>query len=95
MPSSTWDDICTTVDSFAKKINREAERLTDAAALKLKLSAKRAELEDEYGKLGKLVYEAQCPTSDEQDESKNAQTVADVTARITALREEIAALETK
>lgn len=85
---TTWDDICKSVDGWTKKANRKMEQMTEAAAIRIKISAKKAEMEDAYLALGKLTYE-------------NAQG-ADVTdamakkmTEITALQTEIDALENK
>ena len=39
--ASTWDDICKSVDGFAKKASRKVEQLTEEAAIRLKVSAKK------------------------------------------------------
>lgn len=106
MASSTWDDIRTTVDSFAKKVNRKAEQLTESAAIHLKTSAKKAELDEEYGKLGKLTFarmydmtaESATPIVMSDEDSDTAtldQKIAASVARITELREEIQTFEKK
>lgn len=93
MASSAWDDICTTVDNWAKKVSRKAEQLTDTAAIRLRLSAKKADLEEQYTLLGRLTFEheytvAQSAES-EQDERATSDKIAECVATIHALREEI------
>jgi hypothetical protein len=90
--SSTWDDICKSVDSFTKKANRKVEQLTETAAIRIKISAKKAEMEDAYLALGKLTYESM--TSEEQSETSDGAVAAKI-AEITALKEEIVTLEQK
>ncbi len=89
--ASTWNDIRKTVDGWAKKVNRKAEQLTDLAALKLKLSAKRSELEEQYLKLGQLSYDALYAAEPVTD----ADALNAAVAAVTVLREEIATLEAK
>lgn len=98
MTSSAWDDICTTVDAFAKKVNGKVEQLTESAAVRLKISAKRAELEEEYGRLGRYVHEQTCLcVTEDAAEQRLAleQKIAESLETITALCEEIEALEAK
>ena len=46
--ANTWDDICKSISGFAKQAGRKLERLSDTAAIRLKISAKKAELEEAY-----------------------------------------------
>lgn len=91
--ASTWDDICTTVDSWAQKASRKVEQLADSAALELRLSAKKAELEEQYTLLGKLTFEHEYTVAQsidgEQDERTTSDKIAECVATIHALREEI------
>lgn len=93
MASSTWDDICTSVDNWAKKIGRKAEQLTDTAAIRLRLSAKKADLEEQYTLLGRLTFEHEyTPEQAEQseaDERTTSDKIAQCVAAIHTLREEI------
>jgi len=89
---TTWDDICKSVDSWTKKTNRKMEKATENAAVRIKISAKKAEMEDAYLELGKLAY--QSLTSAEEAETKT-EAIQAKAAEITALAEEIAALEDK
>ena len=97
MAVSTWDDICKSVDDLTKKINQKAEQLSARAALQLKLSAKRAELEEQYTALGRLTFERMAGVTVSTDPCTPCidQSIADATARIAALLEEIEALEQK
>ncbi len=88
MATSTWNDLCTTVNGWGKTINRKAEQLSEATALHLKLSAKRADLEDAYLKLGRLTYENLQSDSTVEDGA-----IADALLTVATLREEIANLE--
>ena len=54
--SNTWDDICKSVSGFAKKTGRKIEYLSDTAAIRLKISARKADLEEAYIALGQTVY---------------------------------------
>ena len=45
---SRWDEICAGVDRLAKKINESVEGAADQAALQLKLSTCRGNLDQEY-----------------------------------------------
>ena len=98
MPTPTWDDICKTVDSYAKKAGRKVEEFSESAAIRLKISATKAELEEEYTKLGELTYdrmynatESSTPQTDADIDVK----IADCVAQITALRREISSLQAK
>ena len=92
--ASTWDDICKSVDGFAKKASRKVEQLTEEAAIRLKISAKKAEMEDAYLELGKLAFE-KMNQSDAVSEATEGDPVADKVAQIATLQEEIACLEKK
>ena len=94
MASITWDDICATVDSWAKKASRKVEQMTDTAAIRLRLSAKRAELEEQYTLLGQLTYEQEyiaAPAA--EDDQPISGKIAACVEKIHALRAEIEALE--
>ena len=94
MASSAWDDICTTVDGWAKKASRKVEQLTDSAALHLRLSAKKAELEEKYTLLGQLTYEHEhVATPIEEGEQPISDRIAACVEGIHALRAEIDKLE--
>ncbi len=97
MATSTWDDICNSVDHLTKQLNQKAEKLSARAALGLKLSAKRAELEEQYTALGKLTFERMIgvTTATEQDTPCADKSIADSIARISELRREIDALQQK
>ena len=93
----TWDDICKSVDGWTKKANRKVEQLTETAAIRIKISAKKAEMEDAYLELGQLAYESMnsvLTINEQEAEPLDARMAAKV-AEITALQEEIAALEQK
>ena len=95
--ATTWDDICKSVDGWTKKANRKVEQLTETAAIRIKISAKKAEMEDAYLALGKLAYESMngvLTVCDEESEPLDARMAAKV-AEIAALQEEIATLEQK
>ena len=95
--ATTWDDICKSVDGWTKKANRKVEQLTETAAIRIKISAKKAEMEDAYLALGKLAYESMngvLTVCDEKSEPLDARMAAKV-AEIATLREEIATLEQK
>ena len=89
--ASTWDDICKSVDGFAKKAGRKVEQLTEEAAIRLKISAKKAEMEDAYLELGKLTFSQMTQGADDGE----GDPVAAKVAEITALQEDIASLEKK
>jgi hypothetical protein len=91
--ASTWDDICKSVDSFAKKAGRKVEQLTEEAAIRLKISAKKAEMEDAYLELGKLTFEQ--INSESADDATDCDPIADKVAEIKALQEEIEKLQQK
>ena len=94
MTSSTWDDFCTTVDNWAKKASRKVEQLTDTAAVRLRLSAKRAELEEQYTLLGRLTFEHEHVAAPiEESEQPISDKIAACVATIHALRDEIGKLE--
>lgn len=94
MASTTWDDICTTVDSWAKKASRKVEQLTDTAAIRLRLSAKKAELEEQYTLLGRLTYEREyVDVPAKEDVQPISDKIDACVAKIHALRAEIEALE--
>ena len=89
---TTWDDICKSVDGWTKKANRKMEKATENAAVRIKISAKKAEMEDAYLALGKLAYESLTNAEEAEDQTEAIHAKA---AEITALKEEIAALEEK
>jgi ubiquinone biosynthesis protein UbiJ len=89
---TTWDDICKSVDGWTKKANRKVEQLTETAAIRIKSSARKSEMEDAYLELGKLTYESM--TCTEENETPDEAVAAKV-AEITALKDEIATLEQK
>ena len=91
MANANWDDFCKGVGQFAKKAGQKIEELTDTAAIKLKITAKRADLDEEYGKLGKLTFEN--TYADVAAVSDNDREIAACVKRITALHKEIAVLE--
>jgi hypothetical protein len=84
MAESTWNNICKSVSGFAKRAGRKAEELTETAAIRLKISAKRAELEDAYLALGKLTFEQNYTSPEEQTD--------DIAARVTAKTSDIQTL---
>ena len=92
--ASTWDDICTTVDSWAKKASHKVEQLADSAALELRLSAKKAELEEQYTLLGRLTFEHEYIANEGTDsEQPISDKIAACVATIHALRDEIEKLK--
>lgn len=94
---TTWDDICKSVDGWTKKANRKVEQLTETAAVRIKISAKKAEMEDAYLELGKLAYESMngvLTIVEDETEPLDVRMAAKV-AEIAALQEEIVALEQK
>lgn len=93
MANATWDDFCKSVGQFARKTGQKIEELTDTAAIKLKISAKKADLDEQYGKLGKLTFDRTYADACVQTDSD--QEITACVKRITALREEIATLEAK
>ena len=94
MAGTTWNDFCKSVDRFAKKANRKIGELTDTAAIKLKISAKKGELDEEYGKLGRLTYDHTYAGANTAEDGLDVdRAIAACVDRIGALREEIAALE--
>ena len=94
MAESTWNDICKSVGGFAKKAGRKAEELTEAAAIRLKISAKKADLEDAYLALGKLAYE-QANAEPDSDTSEVDVRFAAKLSDISALLDDIVQLEKK
>jgi hypothetical protein len=91
--ASTWDDICTTVDSWAQKASRKVEQLADSAALELRLSAKKAELEEQYTLLGRLTFEREYVVDEGTvDGQPVSDKIAECVATIHALRKEIETL---
>ena len=91
--ASTWDDICKSVDGFAKKAGRKVEQLTEEAAIRLKISAKKAEMEDAYLALGKLTFER--VNQESACDATDCDPIADKVAQISALQEEIEKLQQK
>lgn len=87
--STTWEDICSTVKGFTKTVNQKAEELTEQAAVRLKCSAKKAELEEQYTALGKLTYEQTNAVSP----SEKSEEIAQCIVRITELLDEIETLQ--
>ncbi|MBQ7318679.1 MAG: hypothetical protein IJW97_00665 [Clostridia bacterium] len=100
----TWNEICAGVDRLAKKINQSVEGVADQAALQLKLSTCRGNLEEEYKTLGKLAYQrlyvaaapaevAESEREEEQAESTAEQTSTDdLTAQINSALARITSL---
>jgi hypothetical protein len=86
--STTWDDICATVKGWSRTVTQKAEQLTDEAATRLKISAKRAELEEQFTKLGKLTYEH----TNAANESDAGEEIEQCMALITELNEELKTL---
>lgn len=89
--STTWEELCNNAKSLSRTITKKAEQLTDEAATRLKLSAKRAELEELFAQLGRLTYEhtnAAC-------ECERGEEIEQCMARITQMREEIDTLAAK
>ena len=95
MAVSTWDDICKGVEDLTQKINQKAEQISARAALQLKLSAKRAELEEQYTVLGKLTFERMTGATESAAAPCTDQDMAEAMARIASLLEEIEALKQK
>lgn len=96
MASTTWDDICKSVGQLAKKAGQKIEELSDVAAIRLKISAHQADLEEAYAKLGKLTYEhSYADKRIEVDSLEISREIASCVETITQLREEIAALKAK
>ena len=100
--ASTWNDIRSGLNGLAKKVDRRAERLTTCAAIRLKLSAARADLEEEYANLGKLTYQQTYSTIEtivldgqEENELSLDEQIATCVSHIAALNEQIVALEAK
>ena len=92
MAESTWSDICKSVSGFAKRAGRKAEELTETAAIRLKISAKRVELEDAYLALGKLTFAQNCTSTEEQSDDIAACVTAKI-ADIQTLLDDISLLE--
>lgn len=96
MANTTWDDICKSVGQLAKKAGQKIEELSDAAAIRLKLSAQQAELEEAYTKLGRLTYELSYAAKEvEVDDLELSREIASCVESIGQLHEEIAALKAK
>ncbi len=91
--ASTWDDICKSISGFAKQTGRKIEDLSDTAAIRLKISAKKADLEEAYITLGKAVYEQSLSTDDDAPLSieSHLSDIAALQADIDALEQKIAA----
>lgn len=87
---NTWDDICKSISDFAEQTGRKIEHLSNVAAIRLKISAKKAELEEAYLTLGKAVYEQ----SLEQDTDAPLSVETHLSA-IAILQQDIASLEQK
>lgn len=84
----TWEEICDSVKELTGKINRKAEELTDIAALKMKVSSIKADLEDEYQLLGQLAYESLTSRQIGQEETDGNES-ASLTEQIRAVTEKI------
>jgi septal ring factor EnvC (AmiA/AmiB activator) len=96
MASTRWDDICKSVGQLAKKAGQKFEELSDVAALRLRISAQQAEIEEAYAKLGKLTYEHSYAEKElEVDSLEINREIASCIEAIARLREEIAALKAK
>lgn len=94
---TTWDDICKSVDGWTKKANRKVEQMTETAAVRIKISAKKAEMDDAYLALGKLTYENTNAASELTEEGRESADlrIADKIAEIATLQADIEALEQK
>lgn len=94
---STWDDICKSIDGWTKKANRKVEQMTEATAVRIKISAKKAEMDDAYLALGKLTYENANVASEHTEEEQESVDlrIADKIAEIATLQADIEALEQK
>jgi BMFP domain-containing protein YqiC len=68
------------------------EKMTETAAIRIKISAKKAEMEDDYLELGKLAFTS--VTSGEEVDAQ-ADAITAKVAKIDTLQKEIAALEAK
>jgi chromosome segregation ATPase len=102
--TSTWNELRSGMGGLFKTIDRRADKLSSCAAIRLKLSAARAELEEEYTTLGKLTYLRAYAAVDTieldaqdnaTDEPSSDEQIAVCVARIDELCEQIAALEAK
>ena len=93
----TWDEIRGRVAKITQTINRKAEELSDTAALHIKISSKKSELEEEYHTMGRLAYESlQRPAATPETEAEtDAGQIQECADRITQLLRDIAALQEK
>lgn len=92
MSMTSWDDFCKGVRSTAKKINEKAEEWSELAALRIKLSSKRSQQEDELLALGQFTYAELNATQDDTTLTVSCE-MQDVAARVAVLDAEIAALQ--
>ena len=96
MAISTWDDICASVDAFAKKVSKKTDQLAADAAVRIKISSLKVELEEAYTKLGQMTYENTYAIPVDQDVTAASEAEEQIKAcalSITSLRDQIAALE--
>ena len=89
--AKTWEDIRGVLTGWTKTVNQKAEELSSQAALHLKRSAKRAELEEAYTALGKLAYEASHTEGEAAEE--NSVRMEQLIAQIGALKQQIEDLQ--
>jgi hypothetical protein len=59
----TWESLRQSVNRITDKVNTAAEELADQAAVQIKLSNRRADLDREYRELGRLAYGKLTPAS--------------------------------
>lgn len=53
---ATWNEIKTEVGAFASKAKRRTEEIADITSMRVKLTALKTKLENQYKTLGKLTY---------------------------------------
>ena len=84
---SLFNRICTKVKETAKAVGSKAEELYDGAAKAMKIKSLQIKLEEQYEKLGEVVYR-DCHVDEDLEEERLA-----IMAAIDALFDELAVLQ--
>ena len=93
---SAWENFKTGAERFFDRATREALKLGDTAALKLKIQNLEIKLDEDYSKLGRLCYKKLRLDADNAAEIDAALDEAEKTSAILdTLRAELEKLRTK
>lgn len=84
-----WEKIKDDARSLAKDAAKKAEAATDIAIFKIKISAKKSLIEEQYKQLGELVYKKIRCTCDGPDRQEMIKRISECVLKIDALKDEL------